>query len=119
MICSCRVAINSPGGVDWSTPILGGRIHPMDGLSLAPEIADYYDDKDEARRLVDSADGRLELIRTQEILRRFLPAGGLAVLDVGGAAGIHTSWLTADGHDCTIVDPMPQHVAAAREAGFS
>jgi len=90
----------------------------MDGLSLAPEIADYYDGKDEARRLLDAADGRLELIRTQEILRRFLPDGGLDILDVGGATGIHSTWLTADGHRCLVVDPVPKHVAAAREAGL-
>jgi SAM-dependent methyltransferase len=90
----------------------------MDGLSLAPEIADYYDAKDEARRLLDAADGRLELIRTQEILRRFLPEGGFDVLDVGGATGIHATWLTADGHRCLVVDPMPKHVAAARAAGL-
>ncbi|MBS2545316.1 class I SAM-dependent methyltransferase [Catenulispora sp. NL8] len=90
----------------------------MDGLSLAPEIADYYGGKDEARRLLDAADGRLELLRTQEILRRFLPEGGFDVLDVGGGTGVHSSWLTDDGHRCLLIDPMPKHVAAARDAGL-
>ena len=90
----------------------------MDRSSLAPEIADYYDGKDEARRLLDAADGRLELIRTQEILRRVLPGRPCEVLDVGGGTGIHSEWLTTDGHRCTLIDPMPKHVAAARAAGI-
>ena len=90
----------------------------MDEPVLAPEIADYYDDKDEARRLLDAADGRLELLRTREILRAHLPDRPCDVLDVGGGTGIHSAWLTADGHRCTVLDPMPQHVKAAREAGL-
>ena len=69
-----------------------------DGYTLAPEIAEYYtNDRDEARRLVDAADGRLELIRTKEIMRRHLPPAPADVLDVGGGTGAHATWLTADG----------------------
>lgn len=90
----------------------------MNGSSLAPEIADYYDGKDESRRLLDAADGRLELIRTQELLRRALPKHPCEILDVGGGTGIHSAWLATDGHRCTLIDPMPKHVAAARAAGI-
>jgi SAM-dependent methyltransferase len=90
----------------------------MNGSPLAPEIADYYDGKDESRRLLDAADGRLELIRTQELLRRALPNRPCEILDVGGGTGIHSAWLTADGHHCTLIDPMPKHVDAARAAGI-
>src|SRR5205807_3029843 len=64
-------------------------------------------------RLTGPADGRLELIRTQEILRSHLGTAPLDILDVGGATGIHSAWLAADGHRCTVLDPMPHHVAAA------
>lgn len=91
----------------------------MDSPELPPEIAAYYEGKDEARRLLDSADGRLELIRTQEILRRHLPGRSLEVLDVGGGTGIHSAWLTHDGHHCIVLDAVSKHAQAARRSGLT
>jgi 2-polyprenyl-3-methyl-5-hydroxy-6-metoxy-1,4-benzoquinol methylase len=58
--------------------------------------------------------GRLELLRTQEILRRHLPTPPAGILDVGGATGVHASWLAADGYRVHIVDLAPRHVEKAR-----
>jgi ubiquinone/menaquinone biosynthesis C-methylase UbiE len=58
--------------------------------------------------------GQLELVRTQEILRRHLPNPPAAILDVGGATGVHASWLAADGYRVHIVDMTPRHVEKAR-----
>ncbi|MFF5334144.1 class I SAM-dependent methyltransferase [Streptomyces sp. NPDC013181] len=73
----------------------------------------YGEAFDEDARLRTSADGRMELVRTQELLRRFLPPVPARVLDVGGGTGIHAEWLTRDGYDVTLVDPVPRHVEAA------
>ena len=35
------------------------------------------------------------------------------MLDVGGATGVHASWLAADGYRVHVVDPAPRHVAKA------
>jgi SAM-dependent methyltransferase len=35
------------------------------------------------------------------------------VLDVGGGTGIHARWLSAAGYEVTLLDLMPEHVAAA------
>ncbi|MEU4243070.1 class I SAM-dependent methyltransferase [Actinoplanes sp. NPDC026619] len=78
-------------------------------------IAHYGTDRIEDTRLRRSPHGRLEFVRTQELLRRRLPATGLRILDVGGATGIHAGWLAADGHDVLLIDPVPTHVAAAAE----
>ncbi|MER5780492.1 class I SAM-dependent methyltransferase [Streptomyces mobaraensis] len=85
---------------------------------VAPEIIAFYTDGyDEATRLTSSADGKLELVRTQELLRRHLPPAPAVVLDVGGGPGAHARWLAGDGYDVRLVDPVPRHVEAAREAG--
>lgn len=77
---------------------------------LPRDIRDHYEsESDEGERLT-SGPGRLELARTQEIVRRHLPAGTLRVLDVGGATGVHATWLADDGHEVHLVDPMPRHV---------
>ncbi len=82
---------------------------------VPPEIAEFYEhDFNEAARIRDGSDS-LELVRTQEIIRRHLPPGRLRVLDVGGATGIHARWLAEDGHDVELVDLMPFHVEAAGE----
>jgi SAM-dependent methyltransferase len=78
------------------------------------EIREHYESEIvEADRLARGA-GRLELLRTQEIVRRHLPPGPLKILDVGGGPGVHAEWLADDGHTVHVVDPMPNHVEAAK-----
>lgn len=90
----------------------------MGAPQIAPEILTYYESATEADRLSASADGTLEMVRTQELLRRYLPAAPASVLDVGGGPGAHARWLLEDGYDVTLVDPVPQHVEqAARVPG--
>ena len=43
-------------------------------MSLPPEISDYYGRGDEPDRLTRGPEGQLELIRTQALLERLLPA---------------------------------------------
>jgi SAM-dependent methyltransferase len=77
-------------------------------------IAEYYaQGTAEDSRLTRSPHGRLEFLRTQELLRRALPAPLSRVLDVGGGTGAHARWLAADGHGVHVVDPVPHHVTAA------
>lgn len=88
----------------------------MDGDSRADvRIANYYQDRnDEANRL-RRGEGWIEFIRTQELIQRFLPSGSQRILDIGGAAGIYAEWLSGDGHDVHLIDPMPRHIEQARE----
>ncbi|WP_212844718.1 bifunctional 2-polyprenyl-6-hydroxyphenol methylase/3-demethylubiquinol 3-O-methyltransferase UbiG [Catellatospora sp. IY07-71] len=79
---------------------------------MQPEIAQYYQRGGEASRLGAGA-GRWEFLRTWDLLTRILPAGPLSVLDVGGATGVYAGPLAAAGHEVHLVDPMPEHVAAA------
>jgi ubiquinone/menaquinone biosynthesis C-methylase UbiE len=77
------------------------------------EVIEHYGIVDEGARLTQHP-GRLELLRTQELIRRALPPGPLTLVDVGGGTGIHAAWLAGeDGHTVHLVDPVPGHVAAA------
>ena len=80
---------------------------------LRADIRDHYDKGWEDDRLRVGR-GRLELWRTQDVLRRWLPAPPARVLDVGGGSGVHAEWLAADGYDVELVDPVPMHVEQAR-----
>ncbi|WP_327168262.1 class I SAM-dependent methyltransferase [Streptomyces subrutilus] len=87
--------------------------------SVGPEIIAFYSETiSESDRLSSSADGVLEMVRTQELLRRHLPAAPARVLDVGAGPGAHARWLVADGYEVDLVDPVPRHVEEARAAGL-
>lgn len=84
---------------------------------LAPEILAYYERGGEVDRLRGGfPSGPLEFVRTKEIVLRFIGPPPLDVLDVGGAAGVHSAWLAQRGDRVRLVDPVPLHVEQAREA---
>lgn len=83
---------------------------------IAPEVMRFYASTvNEADRLSTSADGKLEMVRTQELLRRYLPTAPASVLDVGGGPGAHARWLIEDGYTVHLVDPVPRHIEVAKE----
>jgi len=71
----------------------------------------HYESIREDERIAEGF-GRLELIRTQEILHRFLPDPPARVIDVGGGTGIHAAWLANEGYAVHVVDLTPGHVEA-------
>ncbi|XVV17420.1 class I SAM-dependent methyltransferase [Actinoplanes sp. CA-131856] len=79
---------------------------------MRPEILDYYELGGETHRL-DAGTGRLEFLRTFDVLRRELPPAPARVLDVGGATGVYAEPLAALGYDVHVIDPVPSHVRAA------
>jgi SAM-dependent methyltransferase len=82
----------------------------MDGAPS--EIVRHYQTIKEGRRITEGL-GQLELLRTREVLSRYLPAQPGSILDVGGATGVHATWLASLGHRVHVVDLMPHHVDAA------
>ena len=65
---------------------------------LDEDIAAYCGEGKERVRLT-SGSGRLELLRTQELLARYLPPAPAIVLDVGGGPGVYALPLAAQGYD--------------------
>ncbi|MER7335404.1 MULTISPECIES: class I SAM-dependent methyltransferase [unclassified Micromonospora] len=82
-----------------------------------PDIVRYYTDVFvEADRLERTPLGRLERLRTRQVLTRLLPTAPATVLDVGGGPGAYAGWLAAAGHRVHLVDLVPAHAVAARRA---
>jgi ubiquinone/menaquinone biosynthesis C-methylase UbiE len=82
---------------------------------LPQAVRAYYERFDEQERL-SAGPGKLEFVRTQEILDRLLPAPPAVILDIGGAAGRYSCWLARKGYEVHLVDPVPRLVEQAREA---
>jgi SAM-dependent methyltransferase len=78
------------------------------------EMAAHYEGGVEEPRL--STWGRLEFIRTMEILRRHLPRRAAVIADIGGGPGAYALPLADEGHRVHLLDPMPLHVEQARRS---
>jgi ubiquinone/menaquinone biosynthesis C-methylase UbiE len=85
-------------------------------VDTAARVAQWYTEQyNEQDRLTRSADGRLELFRTQELLRRHLPPAPARILDVGGGPGAHAHWLVEDGYRVHLIDPVQRHLDQAHD----
>ena len=89
--------------------------HPSEFID--DEIIRYYDLGKEATRLTGGI-GLLEKARTEELLRRFLPASPAVIVDVGGGPGTYACWLAGNGYDVHLVDAVALHVEQARLASL-
>jgi SAM-dependent methyltransferase len=84
-------------------------------VEIDAEILAHYAEGLEDGRLTSGPS--LELLRTQVLLERFLPAPPARVLDVGGASGTYASWLSDRGYQVHLIDPVPLHLEQARADG--
>lgn len=84
---------------------------------LTPEIIEHYKSGYEQNRL-DTGFGQLEFIRTQEILKRFLPQPPAIILDVTGGTGTYALWLSKERYEVHFTDIVPLHVELARQASL-
>lgn len=80
------------------------------------EIVEFYTESYEESERLGWDVGPLELIRTQEVISRYLPEPPAVVIDVGGAHGVYSCWLREQGYAVHLVDPVPRHVEQANEA---
>jgi SAM-dependent methyltransferase len=86
---------------------------------LNEEILAYYEKGREEERLPGAAAGRLEYMRTRELLSRHLPPAPATVLDIGGGAGVYALPLAREGYSVYLIDPVPLHVEQAAAASES
>ena len=82
-------------------------------MEPTPEIIAYYERFAEETRLA-TGPGRLEFERTKDILGRLLPPPPARLIDIGGAAGVYSAWLSERGYDMHLVDASPRLVEEAR-----
>ena len=59
----------------------------------------------------------LEFIRCKEIISRYLHGSPMEIADIGGAAGIFSYWLAAQGHRVHLLDFTPLHIEQAKTKG--
>lgn len=82
---------------------------------LLDEVLAHYERGLEAERL-SKRTNPIELVRTQELLSRYLPPPPAVIFDVGGGSGIYACWLAQLGYKVHLIDAVPLHVEQARSA---
>jgi ubiquinone/menaquinone biosynthesis C-methylase UbiE len=87
----------------------------MSKLKSKTTLQEYYDNFTEGERLFTGL-GQLEFERTKLILNRFLPNPPAKVLDIGGATGVYSLWLTSKGYQVHLIDQSEKLVQHARQA---
>ena len=94
--------------------------HGDDDENLGPlipaDVVAYYESGVELTRLSESPQGRLEFLRTQELIQRWLPPAPATILDVGGGPGAYACWLAGLGYDVHLIDPIELHIQQAQDA---
>jgi ubiquinone/menaquinone biosynthesis C-methylase UbiE len=63
---------------------------------------------------LDTGPGRLERVRTMEVVTRYLPSAPAEIVDIGGGPGVYSAWLAAKGYRVELLDIVPLHVEQAR-----
>lgn len=81
-------------------------------------VVAHYQEGRESSRLDATPVGRLERLRTWDLLARWLPSTG-TVYDIGGGAGVHAQWLAERGYDVELFDLVPLHVEQAVDVAAS
>ncbi|RCJ31969.1 hypothetical protein A6770_19160 [Nostoc minutum NIES-26] len=80
---------------------------------LSNEALSHYASGREQERL-SKGTGQLELVRTQEILSRYLPPPPAVIFDIGGGSGVYSCWLAQQGYEVHLIDAVPLHIEQAR-----
>jgi ubiquinone/menaquinone biosynthesis C-methylase UbiE len=80
------------------------------------EAKDYYTVwGGEAERLFVKPVGVIERLRTESILKRYVPKPPAVVYDVGGGAGVYAFPLAQQGYTVHLLDFTPLHITQATE----
>lgn len=79
---------------------------------MPPEMFRHYALGVEATRV--EGPGNLERVRSESILRRYLPAAPVEIYDVGGGPGAYAFRLAAQGYTVHLLDVVPEHIEQAR-----
>ena len=69
-----------------------------------------YDARGQEGERLSAGAGRLEFLRTVEVIERTLPSAPAAVADIGGGPGRYTDWLLDLGHTVIHRDVVVDHV---------
>src|SRR5437667_8872165 len=85
---------------------------------LPSEVVEHYASGYESQRLLGGS-SRIELVRTQGLIQRYVPPPRAVIFDVGGCPGMNACWLERQGYGVQLVDAHPLRVELARRASHA
>lgn len=80
------------------------------------KVKNYYSHwAEEEIRLFKKPAGIIERLRTESLLKRYLPKAPAVIYDVGGGAGVYAFPLTKQGYRVHLIDFTPLHIEQAKK----
>src|SRR5438105_276236 len=76
-------------------------------------------ERDKERDRLAAGLGRLEFVRTIDVISCTVPSVPATIADIGGAPGRYTDWLVERGYDVVQRDIGADHVAQVRERAWA
>jgi SAM-dependent methyltransferase len=87
-------------------------------MTDASGVAAHYDRLFDEDQRLSTPEGRVELIRTRELLEPYLDEVSI-VVDIGGATGVHAAWLRDRSIEVQLLDLSRSNVVQAAERGIA
>ena len=85
---------------------------------VLPEMFEHYSTGYETQRLQQGG-SHIELVRSQQIIMRYIPKPPAIVFDIGGGPGVYAFWLAKQGYEVHLIDVNPLHIEQARQTNLS
>jgi ubiquinone/menaquinone biosynthesis C-methylase UbiE len=85
-------------------------------MKMPEAILQHYNAGNESHRLSELS---LERLRTESILRRYLPKSPKVIFDIGGADGVYAFPLAEKGYEVHLIDPVTLHIEQAQQKNKS
>ncbi len=81
------------------------------------KIREFYNSTRMEEDRLEQGVFKLEKLRSQAIIQRYLIPGGMTIADIGGATGTYSFWLQREGYSVHLLDSAEAHVEMARQTG--
>ena len=80
---------------------------------ISKQLEFFYCRASEETRL-DKGMGVFEFERIKHLITRYIDKESVKIVDVGGGTGKYAEWLSNNGHEVFLVDPVPKHIEQAK-----
>jgi ubiquinone/menaquinone biosynthesis C-methylase UbiE len=81
---------------------------------ISKELEDFYNKASEETRL-EKGMGIFEFERIKDLIQQHITKPNATVIDVGGGTGKYSEWLTNNGHNVQLIEPVLKHIKLAEK----
>ena len=81
---------------------------------ISKELNDFYNKASEETRL-EKGMGIFEFERIKELIKQHISKSNYTIVDIGGGTGKYSEWLSQEGHNVHLIEPVLKHIKLAEK----